>query len=130
MTLFFTRRNRGICHVHGVGWHSKGAVLDNMDYGRAKADEILQQGLKNSMSTSEVLLFVGTGAGLDDPNFGGLLAWAAQRNDELAQRHCVLARYGEHIDTELNGLNVLRYGTDFTDLPLFLTKIAQNINRK
>ncbi|KAH8759487.1 hypothetical protein F5883DRAFT_525050 [Diaporthe sp. PMI_573] len=96
-----------------------------MDYGRAMADQPLQQGLKNSISFSEVLLFVGTGAGLNDPNFGGLLAWAAHQNEGLAQRHCVLACQGECIDTTLNGLNVLKYGTEYEELPAFLKRIAQ-----
>ena len=63
LKMFFRKRNTGICHVHGVWWHSKGTVLDNMDYERVAQEESLQQDLKNSMSSSEVLLFVGTGAG-------------------------------------------------------------------
>ena len=126
---FFRKMDTGICHVHGIWWHSKGAVLDNMDYQRTLQDDTLQQDLKNSMSSSEVLLFVGTGAGLDDPNFGHLLSWAANQNDGLVQRHCVLARHGESIDTTLHGLNVLRYGTEFEDLPGFLMRIAQKCQR-
>jgi hypothetical protein len=129
LKMFFRKRNTGICHVHGVWWHSKGTVLDNMDYERVAQEESLQQDLKNSMSSSEVLLFVGTGAGLDDPNFGHLLAWAAKQNDGLAQRHCVLARHGQSIDTKSNGLNVLRYGAEFGDLPVFITAMAQKCKR-
>jgi hypothetical protein len=91
-----------------------------MDYQRTIQDDALQQAIKNSMSSSEVLLFVGTGAGLDDPNFGHLLCLAANQNDGLAHQHCVLARHGESIDTTLHGLNVLRYGAEFEDLPVSL----------
>jgi hypothetical protein len=126
---FFRKSDKGICHVHGIWWHSKGTVLDTMDYQRTVQDESLQQDLKNSMSSSEVLLFVGTGAGLDDPNFGRLLAWAAKQNDGLPQRHCILARHGESMDTKSNGLNVLRYGVEFEDLPAFIMELAQKCKR-
>ncbi|RDW69812.1 hypothetical protein BP6252_08832 [Coleophoma cylindrospora] len=122
---FFRKEETGICHVHGIWLHSKGAVLDNMDYERTQQDDQLQQDLKNSMSSSEVLLFVGTGDGLNDPNFGHLLSWAAKQNIGMAQRHCVLARHGERLDTTWNELNILKYGTKFEDLPAFLMSIAR-----
>lgn len=129
MKMFFSKRDIGICHIHGVWWHSKGAVLDSMDYQRTVEDESLQQNLKNSMSSSEVLLFVGTGAGPDDPNFGQLLAWAAKQNEGMAQRHCVLALSSERVDITKNGLNVIKYGAKFEDLPIFLQGIAWNSKR-
>jgi hypothetical protein len=127
--MFFAKRNLGILHVHGVWWYSTGTVLDDMDYRRTTEDEVLQQNLKNSLSASEVLLFVGTGAGLSDPNFGNLLAWAAKQNDGLAQRNCVLARREEKVDTNLNNLNILWYGQNHEDLPMFLNELASSCKR-
>ncbi|RDW57813.1 hypothetical protein BP5796_12614 [Coleophoma crateriformis] len=130
LKLFFAGRTTGICHVHGVWWHSKGAVLDDKDYQRTTEDKSLQQSLKNSMSSSEVLMFLGTGAALKDPNFGPLLSWAATQNEGIAQRHCILAYKGESVDTMANGLNVIRYGPEFDNLPGFLKKIAAEGNLK
>jgi hypothetical protein len=128
LKLFFRKRSTGICHVHGVWWHSKGTVLDNKDYQRTVDDESLQQSLKNSMSSSEVLLFVGAGAGLEDPNFGPLLAWAAKQNEGIAHRHYVLVRHQDKAVTNSNGLGVISYGADYKDLPVFLQDIARNGN--
>ncbi|RDW58657.1 hypothetical protein BP6252_13133 [Coleophoma cylindrospora] len=130
LKLFFAGRPTGICHVHGVWWHSKGAVLDDKDYQRTTEDNSLQQSLKNSMTSSEILMFVGTGAGLNDPNFGPLLSWAATQNEGIAQRHCILAHKGQSVDTMANGLNVIRYGPEFENLPAFLKRIAAEGNLK
>ena len=123
--LFFQKKVTGICHIHGVWWHTKGAILDNMDYDRITQDETVQQSLKNSITGSEVLLFVGTGGGLEDPNFGSLLTWAARWNEGLAQSHCLLARNHEKVDTVASGLNVLRYGQEYSDLPVFLMDLVE-----
>ncbi|RMZ91828.1 hypothetical protein DV736_g920, partial [Chaetothyriales sp. CBS 134916] len=122
--LFFRKKMKGVYHVHGVWWHTKGAIFDSMDYDRIARDDTVQQGLKNIMTGSEVLLFVGTGGGLDDPNFGKLLAWVAQWNEDIAQTHCLLARCDDQIDRSVHGLNILRYGNSYDDLPVFLTELA------
>ena len=125
LQLFFRRRKEGICHVHGAFRESKGAILDSTDYDNVVDNEKLQQNLKNSMTSSEVLLFVGAGAGLDDPNFGRLLAWAGKQNEGIACRHYLLARDDDNIGTKPYGLNVLRYGAEFKDLPTFLAVLAK-----
>ncbi|KKY18135.1 putative tpr domain protein [Phaeomoniella chlamydospora] len=125
MQRFFRKEMNGICHVHGSWWDSKSVVLDSMDYERVKQNETIQQSLKNSMTGSEVLLFVGTGSGLRDPNFGDLLAWAAKWNEGLAQTHCLLAHQQEQIDIDARGLNVLKYGQSYEDLPKFLQELAK-----
>jgi hypothetical protein len=77
---FFSKSDpsRPILHIHGIWKESQGAVLDGVDYFKVNQDSFVVDSLQACLRTNEVVLFVGTGAGLDDPTFGRLLQWADQ----------------------------------------------------
>ena len=129
LTRFFQKDVTGICHIHGVWWHTKGAIFDDLDYQRVQQDDRIQQCLKTSMTSNEILLFIGTGGGLRDPNFGNLLRWAAKWNDGRAQRHFLLAHHQEQMDSQARDLNIIWYGQSFQDLPVFLEGLARSAPR-
>lgn len=113
----------GVLHVHGHWEDAQNAVLDIVDYHTTTSDKSLQALLRQLLDSSAVLLFVGTGGGLDDPNFGGLLAWAKAQFNNQVNRHYVLLRTGDCLEDQ-SVLSPVFYGSDFGDLGPFLQSIA------
>jgi hypothetical protein len=120
-------QRRGILHPHGVWSEPAGAVLDGVDYYKVTQHSSLQHSLKACLSVAEVVLFVGAGAGLNDPNFGQLLDWANVELGKGTKRHYILLRENER--NERVFLNAVRYGPDYSDLPSFLGMLAQSGSR-
>jgi len=115
----------GVLHVHGHWKDARNAVLDVVDYHQTTSDEPLQEVLQQMFNSTEVLIFVGTGDGLNDPNFGGLLRWAKEKLQNQANRHFVLMKDG---DTSTNRAVVspVFYGRQHSDLAPFLQAIADS----
>lgn len=113
----------GVLHVHGHWRDARNAVLDIIDYHKTASDEPLQRFLQQMFDSTAVLVFVGTGDGLDDPNFGRLLQWAKEKLQNQANRHFVLSKAG---DRPMNRAVVspLFYGRNHSDLARFLQDIA------
>ena len=117
-----------ILHLHGHWRHSESVVLGTHSYCDILADAFAQA-IQTALSLTTTLVFVGFGAGLDDPNFSALLAWNAQnrrtstypsywlvRSDELAPLQ------GEHpIDERLQ---IIPYGAKHEDLPSFIRSLG------
>lgn len=118
---FFHGNADGILHVHGLWRNDQSAVLDAVSYRDTTSNLSLQFALRSLFQSPAVLVFIGTGNGLDDPNFGDLLDWA-KKEFRSAHRHYVLVRDGEHVKDE-SVLSPIYYGRDFTDLPPFLDSI-------
>ena len=75
-------RNRdGVFHPHGYWEHHETVVLDTDDYKLVKEDNVIQTILYNLL-IAKTVLFVGSGGGLDDPNFGDLLNWTSKWHEE------------------------------------------------
>jgi hypothetical protein len=128
LNRFFARadpRRGEILHIHGLWSEPNGAVLDSVDYFKVTQASSLQRSLQTCLvGGSEVVLFVGTGAGLDDPNFGQLLKWASPMLGQGPKRHYILLRDADKI--EQKSLNVVRFGPDYSSLPSFLCMLAQS----
>lgn len=120
---FFNKNDAsGVLHIHGEWSEAQGAVLDGVDYFKVRQNSFVVHSLQACFSGPEVVLFVGTGSGLNDPNFGRLLDWANQELSTLEKRHYILVH-----DTEGNQrkyLNAIQYGPDHKYLPAFLKRIA------
>ena len=67
---------RGVIHLHGVWNHPRGVVLGQKAYEEIRNDEFTQLVMR-ALRLSYVPVMVGFGAGIDDPNFGPFIAWAA-----------------------------------------------------
>ncbi|KAJ5896600.1 uncharacterized protein N7473_005999 [Penicillium subrubescens] len=119
---------KSILHTHGIWSEGSGAVLDGINYFETRAP-VLQQALKSCLRGPKTLLFVGTGQGLEDPNFTSLLNWAEQETRDIHQRHYVLVA---DADGEQPGrgqvLEPIKYG-HYSQLPLWLTELAQKSDK-
>jgi hypothetical protein len=110
----------GVFHVHGSYHDPHEVVLDTTDYYKvAHSDEV--QNLLKVFWEYKIILFVGCGSGLEDPNFSALLKWASERQENIPNRHCLLIRDGDSLNQRM--LVRLRYGPNYQDLAPYLRRL-------
>jgi NAD-dependent SIR2 family protein deacetylase len=113
----------GVFHVHGSYQDPDEVVLDSKDYYKIKkSDEI--QILLQTFLDDKIILFVGCGSGLEDPNFDALLKWASERHNNLPNIHCLLIRNEDTLD--YRPLVRLKYGADYQDLVPYLYRLLDD----
>jgi hypothetical protein len=113
----------GVFHVHGSYQDPDEVVLDSKDYYKIKkSDEI--QILLQTFLDDKIILFVGCGSGLEDPNFDALLKWASERHKNLPNIHCLLIRNEDTLD--YRPLVRLKYGADYQDLVPYLSRLLDD----
>jgi tetratricopeptide (TPR) repeat protein len=117
-----------IVHLHGSWERSESVILGIRDYAHILGD-IHAQTMLQAMRATKTLLFVGCGAGLQDPNFGALLKWTRGVFAGSEYRHYRLARESEvaalqKLHPAEERIFVLPYGKDFGDLAPFLRTLA------
>lgn len=116
-----------IWHIHGHWRDAKSVILDIRDYEKIVNDATLQNALR-SMVTTHSLLFVGCGAGLEDPNFGALLNWAGEALKASPRQHFRLCLEGELATLSTahpkeQNIKLIPYGDKHSDLALFLQSL-------
>jgi hypothetical protein len=98
-------------------------VLDQIGYYQiTQFDEI--QDLLKSYLEHNLVLFVGCGSGLEDPNFTALLKWIAERHINLPNYHCLLVREDDEI--EYDPLISLKYGSRHENLAPYVARLADD----
>jgi len=114
-----------VLHLHGHYRAADSVVLGIRDY-----DEILEDAfartLLRTLLLTRTLLFVGFGAGLDDPNFGNLLRWSEDVLAESELKNFCLIRRGEQPmlgDRPLRRVQFVEYGDDYCELKPFLIEL-------
>ena len=127
----FRGDDESIVHIHGVWNRPDTVILGIRSYEDVIRDTHMQAMLR-SLPASRVIIFVGFGAGLADPNFGALLKWQANvfsgspyhhfrlaKNEEVknlrkqhpAEQRIVVVDYGEEYDDlEKNCVNSRKTG--------------------
>jgi hypothetical protein len=113
----------GVFHAHGSWKDPDDVVLDTRDYDQVINSTEVQSVLKLFLEF-KIMLFVGCGSGLEDPNFDSLLKWASEQHKDVADRHCLLVRDGDPMN--FTPLRRLEYGSNYSDLALFLNKLLDN----
>jgi hypothetical protein len=122
-----SKRPKGVLHVHGCYNKASGAVLDVLDYNQITGDHRMQDTLRGLL-LNKTVLFIGTGAGLQDPNFSNLLEWTDKHfSGDVEKRHYVLFRNKDL--THYSALNSIPYGEDYKDLIPFLRVLAEDVPR-
>lgn len=118
--------SRKVVHLHGIWDQAETAIISGADYQRLLSSETAQH-LQKAASSLKSLVYVGYGAGLDDPNFDQLIRWHRSKfvpstvthfrlclNNELATLQALHA--GDHI-------HPVAYGDTYDELPEFLEKL-------
>jgi hypothetical protein len=113
----------GVFHVHGSYHNPQEVVLDTTDYYQIRESDEMQNMLKAFLD-DKTILFVGCGSGLEDPNFDGLLKWAAKRQKNIPNIHCLLVRDGDSLVCK--PLLRVKYGPNYHDLAPYLNKLLDN----
>jgi hypothetical protein len=123
----FRRENLDkIFYIHGNYRDPQKIVLDTTDYYQVRASDKVQNMLKAFLD-DKTILFVKYETGLEDPNFDGLLKWAAERQKNIPNKYCLLVRDGDNL--RYNPLITLRYGRSHEDLvPYLNTLLADPAN--
>ena len=114
----------GILHLHGHWQEPQSVVLGIRSYEKILGDAPAQAMLR-ALRTLRTLVFVGCGAGLEDPNFAALLAWSRgvfagseYRQFRLCLSSEVAALRALHAPEER--LFPIPYGSEHSDLVPFL----------
>lgn len=113
----------GVFHIHGSFQDPKEVVLNATDYSQVKNSDDMQNLLRTYLG-HKTILFIGCGAGLEDPNFDGLLEWASTREENIPNHHYLLVRDGD--DLRYSPLITLRYGPSYEDLVPFLNELLDD----
>ena len=77
---------RGVLHLHGEWKTPESVVLGRKSYD-VVVDNEFAQAVQRSLAVTKSLVFVGFGAGLEDPNFGPLLEWLAPTLGTTTHQH-------------------------------------------
>lgn len=125
---FIRRDTDGILHLHGLWSDPESVVFDWRSYYRRTTHPYADALLK-AIRTSRTLLFVGFGAGFEDPTFEALLEWSRASFAESTVRHyrliCEqdLAREATLADPTIQPIV---YGSSYDDLAPFLRSLSRN----
>ncbi|MHB1556251.1 MAG: tetratricopeptide repeat protein [Isosphaeraceae bacterium] len=118
----------GIAHLHGYHDAPDSVILGVKSYKQILHSTRIQEMMKAAV-IMKTLLFVGVGAGLDDPNFRALRQWIAQVWPSALHRHYLLALESEceslrrkHVLAER--IFPLSFGKNHGDLAGFLRELA------
>jgi SIR2-like protein len=111
----------GILHLHGVYSVPETVVFGKLAYDRVLQDQRFQF-LQQMVAADRTLVFVGSGAGLEDPNMGALLArldgWRAR---DSHYRLCTEVEAGQH---GVSSLIDVVYGSRHEQLAEYLGRLA------
>ena len=128
MKAIIQKRDQGIFHVHGYWNAPASVVLGIRDYESVKNDRHTQAFMQ-AIGMAKCLLFVGCGAGLEDPHFDRLLKWLSDATGIMPERHFRLARASEVDELKVTHplsqrIAVLPFGDEHADLAGFLAQLA------
>lgn len=120
---FIDKSREGVLHVHGEYDDPSNVVMSAVDYYRIRTSADIQLAMK-SFLTNKTVVFVGCGSGLEDPNFGKLIEWAAEQRKNLPDKHYMLVRNKEK-GLYFPSIQRVEYGDDFDKLAPFLNMIVE-----
>lgn len=118
----------GILHLHGYWRNPETVILDEASYERLRLDEFART-ILNSLATSNSLLFIGCGDGLDDPHFERLLRWIREIFKNSDEYHYRLYCSAEEASIKRqhpqpnDKIQPIIYGAEYPDLPGFLRNL-------
>jgi DNA-binding phage protein len=120
--------SRDIGHLHGV-WSNPASVIFTAAQYRNLLESEVAQNLQRAASTLKSLVYIGYGAGLDDPNFESMINWHRQAFVPSPIPHFRLCLNSQLVELEAAHLNdhiiPVAYGDLHEDLPAFLARFSE-----
>ena len=118
----------GILHLHGQYKRPASVILGAKSYWEIGKNDRVQT-VQRALQMNYTLVFVGCGAGLEDPNVGAMLGWATANLKGTGARHYRLCRDGEvgAVREQHKGSDIypIPYGPKHSDLPAFLNRLRE-----
>ena len=119
--------DRGVIHLHGH-WETPESII----FGSRSYEDVIRseaaQAVQRAITTRDVLVFVGFGSGLDDPNFGPLLDWFGNALADVETPHFLLLREPDVAPAQAHfqarGIQPISYGPEHSNLTPFLQSLA------
>jgi len=116
----------GVFHIHGSYQYPDDVVFDSIDYYDVRMSSEVQDLLRNCLE-DKVVLFVGCGSGLEDPNFNVLLKWVSEKYRKVAQTHCLLIK--DDAPEDFTPLRRVKYGSQYSDLAPWLRRLLSGLHQ-
>lgn len=122
-------RERAVVHLHGHWKDPESVVFGASSYADVLRDAAAATFLKTTVY-ARTLLFVGFGAGLDDPNFSGLRRWMRAELSLSDYKHYRLVREPDiatvrHDPDER--IQIVSYGPGYDDLAPFVAALRSGV---
>lgn len=113
-----------VAHLHGVWSRADTVIFGDRSYATLLNDEGAQT-LQRAVASTRTLILVGCGAGVGDPNIGGLLRWLREELAGSEVFHYFLCREGDEPASGLlpSVVRVVTYGAHHEDLPGFVSEL-------
>lgn len=118
-------RNDAVIHIHGVydsENHIDSIVADEDQYGAIVSDEAAQF-IQNLLST-RTLILIGCGQTTDDVNISRFVSFARDKL-KLDTNYYFITKEGQAPENLPESFEIVPYGTEYEDLPQFLSDIAE-----
>lgn len=119
------KRENTIVHLHGHYDYPNSVILGVRSYSNLTQKSFFQH-LQSVVYTSQHVLFVGFGSGLEDPNFGKLLEWAKSTGAEHPHYRLVSKADEYKNAPDVNIRNIV-YGDKYADLVTFIEQLVKDI---
>ncbi len=123
---------RGVMHLHGK-WDAPDSVVLGVDSYVTVIGDKESQEIIRALFASNTVIFVGFGAGLNDPNFSGLRSWCRDVLHSTDYPPTLLVRNDQVADARRefrpDGFQVLGYGDAYEDLELYLADLRPPAGR-
>lgn len=113
----------GVLHLHGVWTEPDSIILSSDSYGSLLATA-QTQAIERAMAVGSSMLFIGVGAGIDDPNFGSLSKFMSREFEDAGLLHARLVRRGDRVPAVSPPIRDVTFGDSHEDLVPFLHSLA------
>ncbi|XP_075046552.1 protein FAM118B-like isoform X4 [Mixophyes fleayi] len=128
------KKKLSVLHIHGVYTNPSGIVLHPAGYQNVLRNTEVMREIQKLYETKS-FLFLGCGRTVDDTTFQALFLEAVKHKSDL--EHFMLVRR-EDVDEFKKlrenmldkGIKVISYGTEYTDLPEYFERLANEISTK
>jgi hypothetical protein len=127
------KESGNVLHLHGVFDEPESAIFGADDYDKI-VSAAPYQAVQRVLWLDRTMLFIGCSFdGLDDPDFGSLLKWAAANFAGTPHKHYALMRAGSFDAQKAADLlkdyriQVISYGPDYSHLPRAIEQLNNDV---
>ena len=118
---------KAVVHLHGHYDDAESVILGIRSYQDLTNNTFFQE-LEKAISLSKHIVYVGYGAGLEDPNFGKLLKWSKQNIDSEHHQYRLVLEKDAYSFTQDRKIQNIVYGKTYDDILTFFQELNRDIS--